>query len=83
MSGDNVKTVRVRVKASGKKESVVAIDEDRFVITIREPAAQNRANHRVREIVAQHFAVPSQAVTIVAGHRSPTKRLEVTTSQYD
>ena len=46
-------------------------------ITVREPARGNRANIRVREIVAMRFRVPLWKVAILTGHRARGKMLVV------
>lgn len=73
--------VKVRVVAGAKKERVVRTDDTHFDIAVREPAAMNRANVRVREIVAAMFALPLGKVRIVSGHQSPSKILSVDTEE--
>lgn len=65
--------VRADVTPGAKRESVVRQSDDHFVISVREPAAQNRANRRVQALVAQALNVPVRHVRIIAGHRSPRK----------
>lgn len=69
--------VRVRVTPDTKKERVTKLSETEFDIMVREPAQQNRANERVRMLVARECGVSLTAVRIVAGHRSRTKVMSV------
>lgn len=46
-------------------------------ISVREPAARNRANIRVRELVAERFGVSITSVRIYSGHRSRSKILSI------
>ncbi len=69
--------VRVRVNPSAKKERVVRVSEREFEISVKEPAEQNMANGRVRELIAHALGSSIGKVRIVTGHRSPTKLLDV------
>lgn len=68
--------VKVRVKTGAPKEVLARLGTT-FVISVREPAKENRANERVRELVARELLVPLSDVRIVAGHHRPHKRLSV------
>jgi len=65
-------TVSVRVKAGSRKELIVK-KEKRWDISVREPAEENRANHRVREILANEYKISLTSVRIIKGHHSPSK----------
>ena len=68
--------VKVRVKTQAPKETVERLGTT-FLISVREPAKDNRANERVRELLAEALMVPISSVRIIAGHRRPTKRVTV------
>ena len=65
--------IKVRVEANQKKEKVTKLEEDTFLISVKEKAEQNRANRRVRELVAKACNVELQRVQIVTGHKHPRK----------
>jgi len=69
--------VKVVVVAGAKKESFEAVSENRFKISVRQPAQRSLANGRVRELIALHFNVPLERVRIINGHQSPSKLLSV------
>lgn len=69
--------VRVEVKPGARKESVMHIDEKTLAIAVKEPAAQNQANMRVRELVAEEFGVSVGKVKMISGHRSPRKIFDI------
>lgn len=48
-----------------------------LVIGVREPASGNRANTRVREIVAARVGKPLRKVRILTGHRSRAKMISI------
>lgn len=69
--------IRVRVSAGAKKESFEQVSGDSFLVSVKEPAEQNRANKRVLELVAGHFGVDPKQTRIVSGHHAPGKILSV------
>lgn len=69
--------IRVRVSAKAKKESFRKLSEDTFLIAVKEPAEQNRANTRVLELVAGYFELTPKQVRIISGHHSPGKLLSL------
>lgn len=72
--------IYVLVTPGARKEAFIPTERaDTFRASVREPAARNQANARVRELVAVYFHVPTTAVRMVAGHRGARKRLSITT----
>jgi len=69
--------VRVKVVADARKDSLRENGKGGFEMSVREPAAENRANERVRELLAAHFGVPVKSVRITAGHQRPTKTVRI------
>lgn len=68
--------LKVFVTPSAKRESVEEKGEA-LVILVREPAMGNRANVRVREIIAERQNVPLGKVRILTGHRSRAKMISI------
>lgn len=68
--------IKVYVTADARRERV-EVKEEMLIVAVREPARGNRANMRVREIVAAHFSVPLWQVAILTGHHSRGKMLVV------
>ena len=69
--------IRVQVKPGAKKESVLRTDDKTYSIAVKEPAEQNLANLRVRQIVAEEFGVALGKVRMISGHRSPRKIFDI------
>ncbi|MEK7479817.1 MAG: DUF167 domain-containing protein [Patescibacteria group bacterium] len=69
--------VKVRVTPSARREVVSVREPDILEISVREEAAGNAANTRVRELVAMHYKVPLKAVRLVTGARSTSKKFNV------
>lgn len=73
--------IKVRVVASARKEEVAEESADHFLIKVKEPAKQNLANVRIRQIIASRFNVSVLKVRIINGHHSPSKLLVVDTEE--
>lgn len=69
--------IKVIVTPGARKERMEQTGDASFTITVKEPAAQNHANTRVRELVAEHFAVTTAQVRILTGHRSRSKMISI------
>lgn len=69
--------VKVRVFPGMKKERVTKTGEHAYEMVVREPAKQNLANQRIRELIAREYGIELAKVRIVSGHHSAGKVLEV------
>ena len=65
--------IRVKVTPGARKEKVVVIDDTTFHISVKEEAKGNKANVRVREIVAGLCGVSVGKTRIRTGHTSGSK----------
>lgn len=68
--------IKVFVTPGAKKEKVEKKGET-LLISVKEPATQNFANTRVRELVAERFRAPVGKVRILTGHRSRAKMISI------
>jgi uncharacterized protein (TIGR00251 family) len=67
--------IKVRVIAGAKKEVFTQKSTDRFEVSVKEPAEQNRANRRVLSLFETHFGI--KGIRLISGHHSPSKILSV------
>lgn len=70
--------IKVKVEADARQEHLEQTAQDSFCIAVREPAKENRANDRVRDLLAAHFGVSVSRVSFVSGHLKSAKKFEVT-----
>jgi uncharacterized protein YggU (UPF0235/DUF167 family) len=70
--------IKVRVKAGAKKELVKKVQKDLFHLEVKEEAKNNKANNRIRQLLALYFKLPLGALRIISGHHSPSKIISVT-----
>ncbi|MDD3531179.1 MAG: DUF167 family protein [Candidatus Pacebacteria bacterium] len=68
--------LKVFVTPDAKKEKVEEKGET-LLISVREPATGNRANNRVRELIALRVGKPLGKVRILTGHRSRAKMISI------
>ena len=66
--------VHVHVVPNARKERVQEEKEGSLMIWVKEPAEQNQANRRIRELVAQQHGVRTERVRMLTGHRSSSKK---------
>ena len=76
--------VKVFVTPGAKRERVeekpstkLGAGDAMLIISVREPALANRANTRVREIIAERAGKPVEKVRILTGHHSRAKIISV------
>lgn len=69
--------VRVVVTPGAKRETVSKVKDTEFHISVREPAERNRANTRIRELIARAFDIEVARVRLLTGHRSRAKIVDV------
>lgn len=67
----------VRVKPGSRKGPLVEASGDDLTVFVREHAVDGAANEGVVRVLADHFGVPPRDVSILRGHTSRMKRVEV------
>lgn len=68
--------LKVFVTPGARREKVEEKGE-MLLISVKEPAAGNHANRRVRELVALRLGVALGHVRLLTGHRSRSKMLSI------
>ena len=68
--------IQVKVKPSSKTEEV-SREGDSFIVKVKEPPKEGKANQAVIKLLAGHFGVPQSQVRILSGFRSSNKVIEV------
>lgn len=67
----------VRVKPGSRKGPLVETDAEGLIVYVRERAVDGAANEGVVAALADHFGVRRRDVTILRGHSSRIKRIEI------
>jgi len=68
--------IKVKVKPNSKTEEINQ-EGDNFVVKVKEPPKEGRANQAVINFLAQHFGVSQGQVRILSGFKSKNKVIEI------
>jgi len=68
--------IKVRVTPNSKIEGVIK-DGDMFLVRVKEPAREGRANRAVIKLLADYFGVPQRQIAISSGFASRNKVVEI------
>ena len=68
--------IQVKVKPDSKSEEV-SQEGDSFIVKVKKPPKEGKANQAVIKLLAGHFGVPRNQVRIVRGFTSKNKVVEV------
>jgi uncharacterized protein (TIGR00251 family) len=68
--------IQVKVKPNSRTEEV-SQESDSFIVKVKEPPREGKANQAVIRLLAEHFGVPRSRVRILSGFKSKNKVVEV------
>jgi uncharacterized protein (TIGR00251 family) len=68
--------MRVKVKPNSRTEEI-SQEGDSFIVKVREPPKEGKANQAVIKLLAEYFGVPQSRVRILSGFRIRNKVIEV------
>lgn len=69
--------IRVKVKPNAHQEQVEIMADSTYLISVKEPPIENKANQAVIKVLADYFRIPKSKITIVAGLKSRRKIIEL------
>ncbi|MGH7274454.1 MAG: DUF167 domain-containing protein [Nitrospiria bacterium] len=67
----------VKAKANAKKGQVEKIDATHFVVQVKAPPVQGKANHAIMKALAEYFNITPSRIKIVSGSSSKQKTFEI------
>jgi uncharacterized protein (TIGR00251 family) len=68
--------IQVKVKPNSRTEDV-SQEGASFIVRVKEPPREGKANQAVIKLLARHFRVPKSRVRILSGFRNKNKVIEV------
>jgi len=68
--------IQVKVKPNSRSEEVRR-EGDSFIVKVKEPPREGKANQAVIRLLAEHLGVPKSQVRILSGSKSKNKVVEV------
>ncbi|MDO8622003.1 MAG: DUF167 domain-containing protein [bacterium] len=69
--------ITVRAKPSAKIERIEEVGPQEFVVAVKEPPREGRANAAIARALAEHFGVSVSRVRLVTGFTSRQKAFDV------
>lgn len=69
--------ISVLAKTNSKVESVEKLPDGSYVVRVRVPPADGKANEKIRELLAQHLDRPKSLIELVSGFKSKKKVFEI------
>lgn len=67
----------VQAKPASREDFVEKIDETHFVVKVKEPPIQGRANRAITKLLAEYFDTPLSKIQIISGFTSRQKIIEI------
>lgn len=69
--------ISVKVKTNAKKESLEKLNDNEFVVCVKEPPIDGRANWAICRSIANYFQISPSRVNIISGQSSKNKIVEI------
>lgn len=69
--------INVKARPSAKEEKVEKVSDTEFVVSVKEPPVQGKANRAIINALAVYFGIGSVRVKIVSGWTSRQKVIEI------
>ncbi len=69
--------ISVKVKPNAKQEKLEKLSENNYSVSVKAKPQDGKANYAVREVLAEHFAIPKSRIILVTGETSRNKIYEV------
>ncbi len=67
----------VQVKPNAKANEIDKINDGEYVVRVKAPPKENKANEELINVLAEYFKVPKSRIRILKGHGSKTKVVEI------
>ena len=69
--------ISVKVKPNSKKEEVKKLMDNEFILSVKEPAKEGKANQAVIRLLSEYFNLPKSNISIIKGHNSKNKIIQI------
>lgn len=67
----------ITTKTRAKKVSVAPLDQTNYIVAVKEPPIENKANEAVVKALAEYFNLSRSQIRITAGHTGKRKIVEI------
>ena len=69
--------IKVKVKPQSGKQEVKKIFDNEYVVNLKKPAEDNKANIELIKLLSKKLKVPSKNINIIKGVTSRNKMVEI------
>ena len=67
----------VKTKPGAKEEKIEKIDEANYVVSVKEPPVNGRANAALIKVLAEYFDISPSLIEIISGYMARVKVIEI------
>ena len=67
----------VKVKPGAKENKIERVDESNYIVSVKEPPIDGRANASLIKLLANHFDVSPSLIEIISGYMARIKVIEI------
>lgn len=69
--------IQVRIKPNSKKPGIEKAEDGTWIVSVKEPAIEGKANEALLKAVALEFGLAPSRINLLRGHKSKWKILEI------
>ncbi|MGC9066208.1 MAG: DUF167 domain-containing protein [Candidatus Ratteibacteria bacterium] len=69
--------ITVKVKILSKEEKIVRSGPKQWIVYVKAPPSDGKANNQVIKLIAEYLKIPKSAVKIISGIKSRNKIIEI------
>ncbi|KKU91075.1 MAG: hypothetical protein UY23_C0004G0020 [Candidatus Jorgensenbacteria bacterium GW2011_GWA1_48_11] len=69
--------ISVQAKPNAKIEKIEKVSETEFLVSVKEPPKEGKANQAIGRTLAEYFQIPFSNVRLVSGFSSRQKTFEI------
>ena len=69
--------INVKAKPNSKQEKIEKIDEQNYIVSVKEPPEKGKANNAIKNALALYFKTGSSNIKIISGYTSRNKIIEI------
>ena len=69
--------LKLKIKTNSKENKIEKLKDDEFRIFVKAKPEQGMANQKVLELLSEYLHIPKQKISLIKGHTSPSKIVEI------
>ena len=69
--------IKIKAKPDSNENKIEKIDDLNFVVSVKDPPVQGRANRAIVKVLSEYLHTPISHVRIISGHISRNKVVDI------